>query len=367
MTLPARLLKIVACPSCHGPLRQLPDAGARGGNGHYLRCISCGTRYPIRDGLPILLTQEGMRDARGGAGGPSRPVNGGGTASRGSLLRRARSLIRTQGFGPFMTKAVGMVRTEAERRVPRLRSGPEYLCPCCGLKDRFLSYRGRSIAQCPGCGSRERDRLLMLALTEVVERVRPRSILHVAPETAVRPFLSRAATHYVAMDLARGLVGRPGRLTAVAHATRLPFAPFAFDLVVASHVLEHVSDDHAAIEEMHRVLRPGGVAILPVPIAHGGRTVEYGAPREEETHVRAPGVDYFERYKRHGFAISIKGSSDYPSKYQLQSYRSHFETPPCTGARGSRPGTPGAIGMELWVPICTKGAAVQSSEHLFPV
>lgn len=45
----------------------------------------------------------------------------------------------------------------------------------------------------------------------------------------------------------------------------LPFASESFDLVLATDVLEHVDDDQLAVEEIQRVLRPGGTALITVP------------------------------------------------------------------------------------------------------
>ena len=53
----------------------------------------------------------------------------------------------------------------------------------------------------------------------------------------------------------------------VADATRLPFADASFDRVIASEVLEHLVDDEAAIAELARVLKRGGLAALSVPAA----------------------------------------------------------------------------------------------------
>lgn len=46
---------------------------------------------------------------------------------------------------------------------------------------------------------------------------------------------------------------------------RLPFADSVFDLVIASEVLEHVEDDRSAIQEIGRVLKPGGILCVTVP------------------------------------------------------------------------------------------------------
>lgn len=59
------------------------------------------------------------------------------------------------------------------------------------------------------------------------------------------------------------LTGATGPL--VGDALRLPFADATFDVVVAAEILEHIHDDRAAMDELHRVLRPGGRAAVTVP------------------------------------------------------------------------------------------------------
>jgi len=49
---------------------------------------------------------------------------------------------------------------------------------------------------------------------------------------------------------------------------RLPCADGSFDKAILSEVIEHVADDHAALTETRRVLRPGGVAVITVPHAN---------------------------------------------------------------------------------------------------
>ena len=52
---------------------------------------------------------------------------------------------------------------------------------------------------------------------------------------------------------------------AAGDATRMPFADDSFDVVIAAEVLEHIPADQAAMTEIARVLRPGGIAAVTVP------------------------------------------------------------------------------------------------------
>jgi len=45
----------------------------------------------------------------------------------------------------------------------------------------------------------------------------------------------------------------------------LPCPDHAYDLILATDIIEHVDDDAGALAELHRVLRPGGIVILTVP------------------------------------------------------------------------------------------------------
>jgi len=51
MALNQELLQILACPVCRTPVRAI-NAETE------LECTACGRRYPVRDGLPIMLPEE---------------------------------------------------------------------------------------------------------------------------------------------------------------------------------------------------------------------------------------------------------------------------------------------------------------------
>ena len=74
-------------------------------------------------------------------------------------------------------------------------------------------------------------------------------------------------------------------------ALRLPFADATFDHIIASEVLEHVSDDQVALHELFRVLKPGGTLAATVPSwlpekVCWALSEEYHAPFVEGGHVR---------------------------------------------------------------------------------
>lgn len=84
---------------------------------------------------------------------------------------------------------------------------------------------------------------------------------------------ARAGARYVGIDLSRPgldlakwrfeMEGREGRFVH-GSVTELPFADDSFDLVYSCGVIHHVADTRAAAREFHRVLRPGGRAIVMV-------------------------------------------------------------------------------------------------------
>jgi SAM-dependent methyltransferase len=182
-------------------------------------------------------------------------------------------------------------------------------CPICGSHFRAMlpgGRDGRPNAHCPRCGSSERHRVLWLYLQK--ERLlegKAIRMLHVAPEAFLaREFERRPNIDYVSGDL-------DGHGQMALDVTRLPFPDKSFDVVICSHVLEHVPDDRAALTEIRRVLRGWGV--LQVPIL-GDTTDEDSTvtdPEErllrfgQEDHVRLYGLDYLDRLKGSGFTVSL--------------------------------------------------------------
>lgn len=205
----------------------------------------------------------------------------------------------------------------------------KYKCPICTYWGAFLDMTPetglRKHAKCPSCSSLERHRLQKLVIDNLSKKYdfSKMRILHFAPESFfINPFKS-AFKDYISADICMEGVDF------VVDIQNLPFADAEFDFVFASHVLEHVKNDIDAVLEVRRVLRPGGIAILPVPII-GSVTIEYPEPNPfESLHVRAPGVDYYDRYVHYFSRVDRLSSSDFPETYQTFIYedRSKFPSP----------------------------------------
>lgn len=217
-----------------------------------------------------------------------------------------------------VVKAVVLRRLyrRARRGVNRLRYfGFRRHCPCCDSSlARFRSFGLvlRPEALCPVCGSLERHRLICLyiqARTNLFDGHHKR-MLHVAPEEQLsRFFRSAEYIDYLSSDLQNPTAMVKMDITDIHYPAR------TFDAIYCSHVLEHVLEDTKAISEFHRVLKPGGWAILQVPITVA-RTIEDPtiiSPAERERvfgqtdHVRRYGPDYRDRLIRAGFLVKIDG------------------------------------------------------------
>ena len=105
------------------------------------------------------------------------------------------------------------------------------------------------------------------------------------------PELKEVKNTYAAMVDGGDLTPEVGATTAAGDATRLPFPDDVFDRIIASEVLEHVPDDHGALCELARVLKPGGTIAVTVPAFLPERICwalsdEYHAPAEVGGHIR---------------------------------------------------------------------------------
>lgn len=225
------------------------------------------------------------------------------------LKRLVRERVPERYRAPFYRAFYG-----ARRLTSAAYAGTGYFCPCCARSFRKLRDWGPvPNCRCPHCGSLPRQRLLMLFFQQRTELfAQDTRLLHLAPEPSLGEPLRRMANiDYVTADLNLPLADV--RLDA----TDMPFDDGAFDVVLGLHILEHIPEDQKAMSEILRVLRPGGWAVLQVPIdltqptTHEDPTVVTPADRlrefGQEDHVRFYGADYVTRLGGAGFEVTVDG------------------------------------------------------------
>lgn len=211
----------------------------------------------------------------------------------------------------------GAVLGETPVAVPPALAGEgRCYCAVCETEiDAFLpggAVVKRAHARCPNCGVLERHRLMALYLrthTPLFDGA-ARRILHVAPEPAIATILRELPNaNYLSADLCGDNVMVRMDLTDIA------FPENSFDVIVCSHVLEHIPDDLKAMSEMFRVLSQNGIAVIQVPI-YGPTTFEDSSITSEEgrlaafgqrDHVRKYGLDLEERLASVGFLVRRVG------------------------------------------------------------
>lgn len=203
-------------------------------------------------------------------------------------------------------------------------------CPVCKSTFRkFLPYgvNSRSNVLCPTCLSLERHRLIWLWLQNQSDfLIKSRRLLHVAPEQCFyMRFKQYAHIDYVTADLESPLADFHFDLH------EIPFEGNSFDMILCNHVLEHVADDRKVMSEFLRILRPGGFAILQVPLDPQRETTfedpSITDPRQREKvfgqkdHVRVYGRDYPDRLRESGFEVTELLVSDIFGTDQINRYR----------------------------------------------
>jgi SAM-dependent methyltransferase len=146
---------------------------------------------------------------------------------------------------------------------------------------------------------------------------RPKKLLHVAPngpERQIGEFL-QGVTY---IDYLSGDLSNPQSMVRM-DITAIESPSDYFDVILCSHVLEHVPEDRKAMAELFRVLKPGGWAILQVPIGPAEETFEDPTVTDpverarlfgQFDHVRLYGRDYKKRLENTGFSVQLVPCSE---------------------------------------------------------
>ncbi|TDN81822.1 methyltransferase family protein [Salegentibacter sp. 24] len=210
-------------------------------------------------------------------------------------------------------------------------SGNKYTDPIDGKSfSRFLPYgyiNQRENVLSPSTLSLERHRLLWLYLKNETQFFSKKlKVLHFAPEQAFyKRFRKLQNLDYTTTDLNSPLAD------VEADICNLPFKENEFDFILCNHVLEHIEDDTRAMQELYRILKPGGTAILQIPQdlnrEHTFEDDSITDRKERERifgqydHVRIYGRDYFEKLRSIGFKVVQEAYTEQLSPEEIDKYR----------------------------------------------
>jgi len=196
---------------------------------------------------------------------------------------------------------------------------------------KFLPYgyeNQRENVLSPSTLSLERHRLLWLYLKNETDFfTAPKRVLHFAPEQAFyKRFRKQKNLEYITTDLESPLAD------VKADICNLPFKDNEFDVILCNHVLEHIPDDTKAMQELYRVLKPDGMAILQIPqdLSREETFEDHSITDKKERakifgqydHVRIYGRNYFEKLRSVGFEVieedyTNKIAPEFVEKYRL--------------------------------------------------
>jgi SAM-dependent methyltransferase len=154
----------------------------------------------------------------------------------------------------------------------------------------------------------------------------PKRFLHFAPESRLERRLREIPNlDYLSADLDEH------RAMVAVDIRDIPYPACSFDAIYCSHVLEHVPEDRSAMQEIYRVLRPGGWALVLVPI-QGEHTFEdptVTTPEErvllfgQADHVRRYGRDFANRLRETGFRVSVYSTLQIAGEEGVQRFGLH--------------------------------------------
>lgn len=215
--------------------------------------------------------------------------------------------------------------------VSLILKGNRYTDPIDGKSFKsFLPYgygKQRPNVLSPSTLSLERHRLLWLYLKNETNFFKDNlKVLHFAPEQAFyKRFRNQKNIDYITTDLHSPLADIKADIC------DLPFENDSYDVIFCNHVLEHIVDDTKAMQELYRIMKPGGWGIFQVPQDLNREfTFEDNSITDKDErakifgqydHVRIYGKDYFDKLRQIGFAVE---EVDYTSKLsdaEIDQYR----------------------------------------------
>jgi len=203
-------------------------------------------------------------------------------------------------------------------------AGNKVICPCCKSTFKEFAPFGdsrRRNAWCPECQGLERHRLLWMYFENKTNIYTDQlKVLHIAPEDIFfHHFKKQKNIDYYPVDIYPHLYPKGTNYFDLLN----PAADAGmYDVIICNHVFQYIEDDKKAMENIYKLMKPGGWGIMQVPI-NGQTAVTYEDPSITDPmerlkafglkeHVRYYGLDYADRLRNIGFNVTV---DDYTAEF----------------------------------------------------
>jgi len=212
--------------------------------------------------------------------------------------------------------------------------GKAFYCPVCKshLRNFFpIGDPPRPNILCPICYSKSRHRLVWLLFqgkTNLLDSSK-KKMLHVAPEKCLEDRLMKFTNiDYLTTDLFS-----PNAMVKM-DLLNIQYPDNKFDVIYCSHVLQAISDDIRAMQEIYRVLTYNGYTIIQVPIntqktvinflpvsmpkpidrnTRGEKKLDGSSDKFYSEHIHLYGPDFEMRLAKAGFEVKVFKATDITS------------------------------------------------------
>lgn len=196
--------------------------------------------------------------------------------------------------------------------------GRAYQCNLCGIGLRKFVILNRGDLLCPNCGSLPRTRGLWKLISDKLEN---KTVLHFSPSSAIKQAIVKhgKASNYITTDFEDEFEAEHRF-----DIENLSLEDKSIDIIICYHILEHITNDTRAMNELFRVLKEDGSCYVQTPFKEGDiyeddkiRTAEERLQHfGQRDHVRIYSVDGLNRrLSKVGFKTQIINSQNKPSNY----------------------------------------------------
>lgn len=190
-------------------------------------------------------------------------------------------------------------------------------CNLCGSQS-FSDVKTRPLARCRGCGSYERTRLMWLYIEKELKNKSFARVLHIAPELGIYnkliKFLDRDS--YTVADY------QPSDYKFAPTCVHIDLTKLSdwpdnqFDLIIHSHVLEHISCNIAyTLFHLHRMLDDNGKHICIIPFSDGKWDESFQHLSSKERIMRFGQSDHIRRFGKDDIEKHLGAVMSLPSTY----------------------------------------------------